>query len=177
MSNSIITKIVKDILLNTSSHNMFEVPTLRGLRRMVQRLRCGVVRPRAGSILHEGNELAPPILAAYYVRDWLTIDICCDICVCQIFETKWVIIPDRPVASSTPDLDRVHRSWSSSTSSPKVFRPRPPHFRSCFYLLLWLFEVFPSGRVDERLTVGRRRTCLKMKQMHPEINLSFIFLP
>jgi len=50
------------------------------------------MRARAGSILHGGDELAPPILAAYYVLYRLTIDICCNMCVCQIFEIKSSII-------------------------------------------------------------------------------------
>jgi len=42
-------------------------PRLRGLRHMVQRLRCVAVRAPAVSIPHGGDELAPPILAAYNV--------------------------------------------------------------------------------------------------------------
>jgi len=57
---------------------------------MVQRLRCVVVRVR--SIPPGGDELAPPILAAYCILYWWTIDICCDICVYQILEIKRVII-------------------------------------------------------------------------------------
>jgi len=43
------------------------MPRLCGLRRIVQRLCCVVVRALAGSIPHGGDELVPPILAAYYV--------------------------------------------------------------------------------------------------------------
>jgi len=58
----------------------------------VQRLRCVVVWTRVGSISHGSDEFAPPILAAYYVLFCLTNDICCDICNCQIFEIKSIII-------------------------------------------------------------------------------------
>jgi len=40
---------------------------LRGLRRKVRRLCRVLVRARAGSIQHGCGELAPPILATYYV--------------------------------------------------------------------------------------------------------------
>jgi len=43
------------------------LPRIRGLRRMVQRLHCVVVHVRVRLITHGGDELAPPILAAYYV--------------------------------------------------------------------------------------------------------------
>jgi len=68
------------------------VPRLCGLRCMVQQLCCVLVRACKGSLPHRGDELAQPILAAYYVLHWLTIDICCDICVCQIFEINSTII-------------------------------------------------------------------------------------
>jgi len=40
---------------------------LSQLRRKLQGLRCVVVRMCAGSIPHGADELAPPILAAYFV--------------------------------------------------------------------------------------------------------------
>jgi len=43
------------------------MPRLRCLRRMVQRLRCVMLRVRGGSIPHGGDELASPIWAVYYV--------------------------------------------------------------------------------------------------------------
>jgi len=43
------------------------MPRLLGLRLKVQRFRCVVVRARASSIPHGGDDLAPPILAADYV--------------------------------------------------------------------------------------------------------------
>jgi len=89
----------------------------------------------AGSISHRGDELAPPMLAAYYVLYWwsiqgcdeldvlywLTIDICCDICVWQIFEIKRVYNYNNyymleGTRGPYMDMDRGTKKWQTTPS-------------------------------------------------------------
>jgi len=66
-------------------------PRLCGLRCMVQRLRCVMLR-FVVSLGRWITYICIPILAAYYVLYWLTTDICCDTCVCQIFEKRVLLL-------------------------------------------------------------------------------------